>query len=545
MGKRNLRKAGISYPYAQWQYDEILKCIEPKVGIHYFFKNYLKTLSLNEGQLVPFLPRPYQVTMIDNMINNRFNIFKNPRQSGKTTTTAGVYTYLMNFFPYEVCGIVANKDRMAIEIVSVMEEMFINLPFWMQQGVVTWQGGGFELENGSRVISQATSRDALRGFPIKNLFWDEVAAVRTNLASDFLASIYPTIASASSSRLTLSSTPDGYNHFAKFWYDAINKINQFIPFEVAWNEIPGRDEAFKKATISNIGETRWNAEFECIFLGSTDTLISGKKLQQLFHRNPIKTYHEDKMKIYKEPVITKKDMISGKITPGHYYVVCGDVSEGKKQDYYTVSVIDVSVSPFEQVAVYRDNEMPYQLYTSIVDDFIRMYGNSNVLVIIETNHGFGKEVLDVLSSDIGTEAMIYMDPKKKVNGIRMTTKTKRLGCANLKTLIEYEKLLVVDFDTINELYKFSRKGKSYEAEEGHFDDMVMSLVFFAYVQSTGFLDEFLESPISFREKFMKENIEKIESEIPAFGIISDGLEDTPERNRNIDDGDDERMMTSR
>jgi hypothetical protein len=249
MGKYNLRKEGIVIPYTEWQLNEILKCREPEVGIHYFFNNYLKTLDLDSGALVHFKTRPYQTKMIDNMMGNRFNIFKCPRQSGKTTTTAGTYIYLMNFFPYEICGIVANKATTAYEIVAVMEEMYINLPFWMQQGIVNWQAGGFELENGSRVISAATSRDALRGYPIKNLYWDEVALVAHRLASEFLASVYPTISSAKKSKITLSSTPIGYNHFAKFWFDAKEGLNQFIPLEIAWNEPPGRDEEFKRITI--------------------------------------------------------------------------------------------------------------------------------------------------------------------------------------------------------------------------------------------------------------------------------------------------------
>jgi len=524
-GRYNLRKAGVVIPYSQWQMDELMKCREPKTGIYHFFNNYLKTLSFDNSGKVFFNPRPYQTRMIENMINYRFNIFKNPRQSGKTTVTAGVFLYWMNFFPYEVCGVVANGAKIAFEIVSLVEDMYMELPFWMQQGVTTWQSGGFELENGSRILCAATSKSALRGFPIKHLFWDEVAAVNNKLAEEFLASIYPTISSSKESTITLSSTTKGYNHFAKFWFDAINDRSGFIPLEVLWNEIPGRDDNFKKETISKVGEQMWNQEFECAFIGSSDTLISGTKLTQLFHQVPIKTFYEDKLKIYKEPILKYKDKEKGKIIPGHYYALTCDTSEGKKQDYYTISVIDLSTNPYEQVATYRDNECPYQTFTSIVDELVKMYGNDQVLVILENNMGFGKDILDILLYDIGTEATVYMEAGKKDNGVRMTVRSKRLGCAQLKTLIERDQLLITDYDTIGELYKFVRVKNSYEAsDEDSHDDMVMGLVNFAYVHSTRFIDDFISSPITFREKILKEHRSQIDSELSAI-IVSDGTEE--------------------
>jgi len=362
------------------------------------------------------------------------------------------------------------------------------------------------------------------------------------MAADFLASIYPTISSAKHSRITLSSTPIGYNHFAKFWNEAVEGRSQFKYLKVAWNEIPGRDEAFKKLTISNIGEMMWNQEYDCQILGSSDTLIGGKKLAELTHKTPIRTYYEDKLKIYQEPILFKKDEALGKVIPGHYYAIVGDPSEGKKQDFYTISVIDLSTSPYEQVATYRDSECPYQHYATIYDELIKMYGGENTLTIIENNIGFGKDVLDILANDIGTDSMLYMEQNKKELGLRTTTRTKRVGCGNLRTLMEYEKLIVNDFDTISEFYKFVRKNNSYEAETGYHDDMVMGLVFFSCVQSTGFLDEFIEAPISFREKFLKEHQVQIDSQVSAI-VMSNGMENSPATLMDDDDGDSEKMLS--
>jgi hypothetical protein len=538
-GIYNLRKKNIKYPYSERQITEINKCLEPQTGIFYFFNNYLTTLSLDEASYVPFIPRGYQVDMINNMMNYRFNIFKNPRQSGKTTLTAGVYVYLMNFFPYEICGIVANKDDIAVKIVGLMQTMYKNLPFWMQQGVYGWPKTEFELENGSRVLARATSADALSGHTIKNLFWDEVAKVRKNLAEDFISSVYPTISSSTKSKITLSSTPKGYNQFAKFWFDAVNGKNEFHPIEVSWNAIPGRDEAFKKQTIANIGEAKWNEDYECVFAGSANTLISGTKLQQLFHVNPIKTFFEEKFKIYDEPVREIKDHSGKIIQNGHNYAIIADVSEGKNEDYYTINVVDLSTCPYRQVAVYRDNIISYLMFPSVMDEIIKIYGEENCLTIIEVNHGFGRVIADTLMYDLGTNSMMYSDHPKKEPGLRMTTKSKKIGCGSLRTLIEYDKIIIQDFDTIDELFNFISDKNSFKADEGHTDDCVMGLVFFGYVVSTKFIDQFTDSNLSFRQKFFSEQENAIRAEMPAFGYISRGGMD--EIDNQIDDTDPEKL----
>jgi hypothetical protein len=544
-GVYNLRKKNVQYPYSERQFLEIEKCLEPKTGIFYFFNNYLTTLSLDGAAYISFIPRTYQIDMINNMMNYRFNIFKNPRQSGKTTLSAGVFVYLMNFFPYEICGIVANKEDIATKIVSVMQTMYKNLPFWMQQGVYGWPKTEFELENGSRVLARPTSGDALSGHSIKNLLWDEVSKVRKNLADDFISSVYPTISSSTKSKITLSSTPKGYNHFAKFWFDAINGKNSFHPIEVKWNEIPGRDEAFKKETISNIGEAKWREDYEAIFIGSANTLISGTKLQELFHANPIRTFYEGKLKIYKDPILDEKDANGQLIKKGHYYAVVSDVSEGKNQDYYTINIIDISTNPYEQVAVYRDNIISYIMFPSIMDEVIKKYGAENCLVIVEVNHGFGRIVCDTLTYEFGTDAMVYSDHPKKEPGLRMTPKSKRVGCGSLKTLIENDKILIVDFDTIDEIYNFVEYKTSYAADEGHTDDCVMGLVNFAYVVSTKFIDQFTDANTSIRQKFFADQENTIRNEMPAFGFISRGGMDEIEKDHSKDDDDTERLCMIR
>jgi len=261
----NLRKKGINYPYTQKQIDEILHCAIDK---KYFIKNYVYITT--DGKVEKFNIYPYQETICDNISNNRFNILKMPRQSGKTTTTAANALHELLFTPNWRVGIVANKAMIAMMIIDIMQDMILNLPFWLQQGVEIWNKGKIQFENGSRAISEATSPRALRGQSISHLIWDEVAFVESNIASQFLSSIQPTIAASLTSKITLSSTPVGYNHFAKLWFDAINKVNDFIPMEIQWHDVPGRDEHYKSTIIKNFGIEHWNQEYESV---GGDTII--------------------------------------------------------------------------------------------------------------------------------------------------------------------------------------------------------------------------------------------------------------------------------
>lgn len=497
-GIHNLRKERINYPYEKWQIEEILKC---KSDIIYFYSNYIKIQS--NGKIVNFVPYEYQKKMIHNMYHNRFNIFKIPRQSGKTITTSAFFVYLMLFFENEISGIVANKEKVALEIIDKMQDIYRFIPFWMQQGIVNWQKSEFELENGSRVVSETTSKDALRSFSIRNLFLDEMASIEENLVRDFLEAIFPTLSSFKDSRMIISSTTKGYNMFAKMWIDAKNGVSDYVPFEIHWKEIPGRDEKFKEDIIKKFDEEYWRQEYECEIITSGSTLINGAILAKLEHINPIKSFYENSLQIYKE------------INQEHNYILIADPAEGAGGNYSAFIIIDISVSPFEIISVYRNNQISYQLFPGIINDVAKQF--RSILIVIESNN-IGSAVLEILNWEIECESTIYSE---KTNlGIKTTKKSKIVGCKILKDLIEYNKIHIPDYNIINELYFFKRKRKSFEAQEGKTDDLVMCLVLFGYFSNLPFFRECVDDNDITIRKMFEQNMTEIAETVPIFGYIN-------------------------
>jgi len=530
-GNFGIRRAGVKYPYEEHHIAEIQKCSNGFDGCIYFIRNYVKIINLDNG-LVPFLLHDYQVKMIENMYYNRFNIIKNPRQSGKTTTTGAFYNWKMNFFPYEMNGIVANKEEMAIEIIERIQRMQRYLPLWLQQGVIELNKTKIRLENGSETRAAATSHNSLRGFSIKNLFWDEAADISKNLAEGFLSSIYPTISSAQTTSITVSSTPKGANHFYKFWKEAKNDANGYIPFEIKWNDVPGRDEKFKKMTISQIGQRMWDQEYECKFIGSESTLISSIALESMAHDKELNLYTiaQEHGYFLNQSNITNENWKGLSIyelpKKDHFYILVVDTAKGVEQDYNTISVIDVSENQWQQIATYRNNIISYLLFPDIIFAVGKFYGQKyteNVVMVIETNE-FGHSVVLSLHSELETECYIY-SPDPKELGFHTTTKTKRLGARQLQRLIEDNKLKISDFNTINELYTFEKKGNSFKAseEEGATDDLVMGLVNFSYFTTTQFFKDYVLNS-TMRLKLYSDKQKQIDNEVPPFGFIVDGTE---------------------
>jgi hypothetical protein len=495
-----LRKSKVKLGYSQHQIDEIRKCSEdPK----YFIRNYIKIIHPDRGEVL-FDLYDFQDDLVGKLHNNRFVISKIARQSGKTSTHCAYLTHYILFNRNKTVGIVANKGQMAIDIMEMIRQMYLNLPFWMQQGIKRWAKRSIVLENGSKVVCQATSGSALRGLTINILYWDECAFVPKNIADDFLASVFPTISVSKVSKIFLSSTPSGYNHFAKFWFDAENGINGFVPFKAFWYNVPGRDEEWKKKTIAKIGQRMFDQEYDCKFLGSAGTLLDSKSLENLFHKTAIQTHYNHDMKIYEMP---KKD---------HVYVLCADSSEGKEQNYHAFSIIDVTEQPYQQVATYRNNKISYLIYPDVILFAANMYGPEICLVI--ENNSIGHTIIDTLIYDLEADVITFNSNLKEL-GLRTTTRTKRMGATTLKTLMEDNKLLIFDFDTIDELFNFILVGKTYKANEGHTDDLVMGLVFFAYMTTTTFFKEFALSGHGLRKKLYEDRANELKEMEPPEIII--------------------------
>ena len=515
LGNPNLKKANTPIEFTEEQIIEFLKCKQDPV---YFAREYIKIVSLDEG-LVPFDMYPFQEKLIQNFHENRFNICKMPRQTGKSTTCVSYLLHYAIFNDNVNIAILANKASTARDLLGRLQLAYENLPKWMQQGIISWNKGSLELENGSKISANSTSSSAVRGGSYNVIFLDEFAFIPNHIADDFFASVYPTISSGQSTKVIIVSTPRGMNHFFRMWHDAERGKNEYVPTDVHWSEVPGRDDKWKEQTIANTSEAQFRVEFECEFLGSTNTLISASKLKNLVYEAPIK--RNAGLDIYENA------------KPENNYLITVDVARGLGNDYSAFIVFDITEFPYKVVAKYRNNEIKPMLFPNIIQEVGKAYNDAYLL--IEVND-IGDQVASILHYDLEYENILMasmrgragqivgtgFSGKKSQLGVRMTAAVKKLGCSNLKTFLEDDKLLTVDYEIINELTTFSQKHNSFEAEEGCNDDLAMCLVIFSWVVAQDYFKEMTDNDV--RKRIYEEQKNQIEQDMAPFGFIETGLE---------------------
>jgi hypothetical protein len=515
LGNPNLKKANVAVEFTQEQVLEFVKCKNDPV---YFAKNYIKIVSLDHGE-IPFKMYPFQEKLINNFHENRFNICRMPRQTGKSTTCVSYLLHYAVFNDNVNIAILANKASTAQDLLSRLQFAYEKLPKWMQQGIVSWNKRSLELENGSKIIAASTSASAVRGGSYNVIFLDEFAFIPNHIADEFFASVYPTISSGQSTKVLIVSTPKGMNHFYRIWHDAERGKNEYIPTDVHWSEVPGRDDKWKAQTIANTSEQQFKVEFECEFLGSVDTLISAAKLRSLVYEDPIKS--NAGLDIYEEP---QKD---------HNYVLTVDVARGVEKDYSAFTICDTTSFPYRLVAKYRDNQIKPMLFPSIIKDLAVAYNKAYILVEV---NDIGEQVGQILHMDLEYDNVLMctmrgragqlvgqgFSGKKSQMGVKMSKNVKKIGCMNLKTLIEGDKLVIKDYDTISELTTFIQKSNSFEAEDGCNDDLAMCLVIFAWLIAQPYFKEMTDNDV--RKRLYEEQKNQIEQDMAPFGFISDGLD---------------------
>lgn len=497
-----LLAADFEWEYTAAQMEEWIKCSQDPV---YFIKTYIKIVHVDKG-LIPFELYGFQEEYVNVMHGNRHTIAKWPRQSGKSTTSVAYMLWYMIFNEQKSVAILANKGATAREILSRLTRAYEHLPLWLQAGVVTWNKGTIELGNGSTAIGASTTSSAIRGTSISFLFLDEYAFIPPNQAQEFFESVYPTISSGKETKIAMVSTPKGLNHFYKAWIEAVEKRSEFAAFEINWWDVPGRDEAWKAQTIANIGQDSWDQEFEAQFIGSSGTLISGKALRELVFIEP--QTEVDHIKIYTQP------------EQSHNYVLTVDCGEGVGADYTVANVVDVSTFPYKQVCTFRDNRTPALLMPDIIVGIAKKYNNADVLVEINSS---GNEVANLMRMELEYENVLMVGQDKKgqilmggastthTPGLRTTKASKRIGCTNLKDLIEGKKLEVVDFDTIAELSTFIRqKNGTFAADELCNDDTVMSLVVFGWMANQPYFESLKDTNL--RQELHAQRIQQLEAE---------------------------------
>ena len=516
LGNPNLKKAHTKIEFTPDQIEEFIKCKQDPV---YFAKNYIKIVSLDEG-LVNFKPYDFQEKLINNFHNHRFNICKMPRQTGKSTTCVSYLLHYAIFNDNVNVAILANKASTARDLLGRLQLAYENLPKWMQQGIIVWNKGSVELENGSKILAASTSASAVRGGSYNIIFLDEFAFIPNHIADQFFASVYPTISSGQNTKVIMVSTPHGMNHFYRYWHDAERKRNEYIPTEVHWSEVPGRDEAWKEQTIRNTSESQFRVEFECEFLGSVDTLIAPAILKTMVYEDPIQS--NAGLDIFERP------------REEHNYLMTVDVARGIGNDYSAFLVFDITEFPYKVVAKYRNNEIKPMLFPSIIFDIAKTY--HSCFILCEVND-IGDQVANILHFDLEYDNMLMasmrgragqvvghgFSGKKSQMGVRMTSAVKKLGCSNLKTLVEDHKILTVDYDIISELTTFVQRKQSFEAEEGCNDDLAMCLVIFAWLVAQDYFKEMTDQDV--RKKIYEEQKNQIEQDVAPFGFLSDGITD--------------------
>lgn len=519
LGNPNLKKANTQQEFSEEDIVEFVRCKDDPV---YFTEKYIKIVNVDEG-LVGFDMYKFQKKLIRNFHKHRFNICKMPRQTGKSTTVVSYLLHYAIFNDNVNIGILANKAATARDLLGRLQLAYENLPSWMQQGIVAWNKGSMELENGSKIIAASTSASAVRGMSFNIIFLDEFAFVQNHLADDFFASVYPTISSGKSTKVIIVSTPHGMNHFYRMWHDAERGQNEYTPTEVHWSEVPGRDAKWKEQTIRNTSKQQFAIEFECEFLGSVDTLISAAKLKAMVYEQPVE--QNGKISIYERPF------------KGRDYIITVDVARGISKDYSAFIVADITEFPYKIVATYRDNEVKPMLFPSIIEEVAKAYNNAYVLCEV---NDIGDQVASILFYDLEYENLLMVAMRGRAGqivgsgfsgvktqlGVKMSQVTKKLGCSNLKTLVEEDKLTFMDYNIISELTTFIQKKQSFEAEEGCNDDLAMCLVIFAWLVAQDYFKEMTDQDV--RKRIYEEQKNAIEQDMAPFGFVSDGFDDLEE-----------------
>jgi len=508
--QEGILKHGIrNRPYTTLQQLDWIKC---GLDVAYLARKHVKIISIDDG-IIPFKLYDFQEDLLHLYQSHRFVISMQTRQSGKTQTTA---TYILWFILYheaKTSAILANKADQAQEILSRIQLSYESLPMFLQPGVRVYNKRKMELDHHSVVFSAASASSSVRGKSIALLYVDECAFIPNDM--EFYESTYPTIASGKNSQVIITSTPNGTRGlFYKIWSESEAGANDYVRMKVTWDMVPGRDQEWKRQTIANTSPEQFRQEHEVVFRGSQSSLLSGQTLEMMVSKAPIQEV--DGVNVYHTP------------QEGHVYIACCDVSRGVGGDYHAMSVVDISTKPYEVVATYRNNKLSPLLYPNLIYNMAVQYNDAYVLVEI---NDIGQQVADILYYDLEYENILMTITEKNrqvigfgqtaKTGVRTTQAVKAIGCSNIKTMIEKERLIVNDMTAIDEFGTFVPKGKSYEADSGSHDDMVMTLVLFAWATTQTFFIELTDQ--DFRQQLLSEQEDRAMESISPFGIIDDGV----------------------
>ena len=526
-GNSSLKRIGIDFSYTEDQVLEIAKCVKDPI---YFIDNYCYIVTLDHG-IQPFKLYDCQKTKIKLIHDNRKVILMEGRQQGKTTSAAAYILWYTLFQDNKSVAVLANKSATAREIMSRYQLMFEYLPPWMQQGIKTWNKGDIELENGSIVFTSATTAAGIRGKSVNLLYIDEAAIIPNTVADAFFTAVYPVISAGQTTKILITSTPLGYNHFWKFWNDAINKNNDFVPMYIPYWEIPGRDEKWALEQKRQLGDLKYNQEVLCKFLGSSLTLINSDTIEYMTTCPTV--YSKDGLDLYEYPINGQRDEDEKLVTKPHTYVIVADTAKGVGGDYSAFVIVDITEVPYKLVGKFRDNKIAPMLYPTVIHKIAKDYNNAYVLIEVNSS----EQVAHIMHNELEYDNIIFVNRDTKKGqvvsggfgggktqlGVQTDKRVKRIGCFTFKALVEEKKLLIMDADTISEISTFIQVRDSYAADDGYHDDLVMPLVLFSWLTTNSYFKEL--NNVNIREAMYQDRIKQIEEDVIPFGFIQNGLEE--------------------
>ena len=472
------KKANTRETFTEQQIADLKACTDPYTGYLHFCNHFFSIQHPVEGKML-FKPFDYQERLLESYHNHRFNINMLPRQSGKTTTAAGYLLWYAMFHPDQTILIAAHKYTGAQEIMQRIRYGYELCPDFIRAGVVNYNKGSMEFENGSRIVSATTTGNTGRGMSISLLYCDEFAFVQPTIADEFWTSISPTLATGG--RAIITSTPNSdEDTFAVIWKESQNKfdangneqkvgINGFHGFTAQWNEHPDRDEEWKTVELGRIGEERFRREYGCEFLVYDETLINSIKLSTMEGSDPLMNMGQTRW--------------YDKIKDTENYVVALDPSMGTGGDYAAIQVFELPA--YKQVAEWRHNETPIPAQIRILKDitsYLKQQSgdrDSHIYWSVE-NNAIGEAALIVIQ-DFGEEnipGLFISEPIRKGHvrkfrkGFNTTHGSKITACSRLKTMVENDQLKLTSKTLITELKNFVATGTSFRAKIGQTDDLI-------------------------------------------------------------------------
>lgn len=475
-----IKKPHQAQSWTQSQISELAQCMDPVAGPIHFMSNYFYIQHPTRGK-IQYQPFQYQVNLLRTYHENRFSIALLPRQTGKSTTAAGYLLWYAMFVPDSTILIAAHKYTGAQEIMQRIRYAYESTPDFIRAGVVSYNKGSIEFENGSRIVAQTTTETTGRGMSITLLYLDEFAFVRPSIAREFWVSISPTLSTGGKALITSTPSSDE-DQFAQIWKQA-NRctdewgnptplgINGFKAYRSYWHEHPDRDERWKQDEIARIGEERFKREHECSFVVADETLINSMKLLEMQGQDPVEL--QGQVRWYRKP---QKDRL---------YLVALDPSLGTGGDMAAIEVFEVPT--MNQVAEWQHNRTPVQKQIQVLKEIVKQCsdtaGVNSVYYSVE-NNTLGEAAL-VSISEIGEEniAGVFLSEPARAGqtrrhrkGFTTTPKSKLAACAKLKSLVENDKITITSKNLVSELKTFISSGVSFAAKYGETDDLVMALM---------------------------------------------------------------------